>query len=76
MVFDIQSWHYIKDSTKELVEPGVKAVNTARPVNQMLSAQINPLRAFGENRAEIDYDTLVVNEKHYFTCIKIKQMYL
>ena len=60
----------LTDTTKNLVLQGVRDVNAARPVDQIVSIRINPLRGYSSNRAELDSDTAVINEKHYFTCLR------
>ena len=60
----------LMDATKELVEQGIRFVNISQPVHQLVSPQINPIRAYSGNRAEIDSDTALTNDKHYFTCLR------
>ena len=62
----------LTDVSRDLVKQGVRAVNTTRPVGQLVSTQINPLRGFSSNRADLDSDVTIVNERNYFTCLKRK----
>jgi len=62
----------LTDATEDLVNQGVRAVNAAHPVHQLVSTQINPLRGFSSNRADMDSDAPVINEKHFFTCLRRK----
>ena len=60
----------LMDKTKELVRLGAKAVNAARTVDQLVPPQINPFKGFGSNRADVDSDVPITNEKSYFTCLR------
>ena len=62
----------LMDESKELVRQGVKAVNAARSVDQLVSPQINPFKGFGTNRADVDSNVPISNEKSYFTCLRRK----
>ena len=60
----------LTDVTQDLVNQGVRAVNDARPVHQLLASQINPLRGFTSDRADIDSNSPISNERSYFTCLR------
>ena len=60
----------LMDETKELVRQGAKAVNAARSVDQLLPPQTNPFKGIGSNRAELDSNVPISNEKSYFTCLR------
>lgn len=62
----------LTDLTEDLVIQGARAVNAARAVDQLVSPQINPFRGFSSKRAELDSDMAMINERHYFTCLKKK----
>ena len=62
----------LTDVSKDLVKQGVRAVNAARPVEQLVPTQMNLFRGFTTKRANIDSDSAIINEKHYFTCLKRK----
>ena len=62
----------LTDVTKGLVMKGVRAVNTACSVDQLVSPRINALRGFSSTRTDIDSDTATINEKQYFTCLRRK----
>ena len=62
----------LTDATEVLVNLGVRAVNAAQPVHQLVSTQINPLRGFSSNRPDMGADIAVINEKHFFTCLRRK----
>ena len=57
----------LTDVTQDLVNQGVRAVNDARPVHQLVASQINPLRGFSSDRADIDSNSPISNERSYFT---------
>ena len=62
----------LMDETKELVKQGVRFLNTARPVDQLVPIQMNLFRGFTSKRADIDSESAIVNEKCYFTCLRRK----
>ena len=72
MIYSRDTVLVLTDVTKDLVKQGFQAVNDAQPVLQLVAPMINPLRGFSSNRADIDSDTAVINEKHYFTCLRRK----
>ena len=72
MTYSYDTVLVLMDSTEELVMQGLKAASAARPVCQLVSPQINPFRTFGSIRAEMNSNPAVINDKHYFTCMKGK----
>ena len=60
----------LMDETKELVRQGVNAVKAARSVDQLISPQTNPFKGIGTNRAELDSNVPINNEKSYLTCVR------
>ena len=62
----------LTDVTKDLVNQGVRAVNAARPVHQLVGSQFNPLGGFSSDRANLDSNTAIINDRSYFTCLKRK----
>ena len=62
----------LMDETEDLVTKGAIAVNAARPVDQLVSPRINPFRGLSSNRADLDSDNAIINEKQYFTCLRRK----
>ena len=62
----------LMDVTKDLVNQGVRTVNATRPVDQLVQTQMNMFRGFTTQRADIDSDSAIINEKHYFTCLRRK----
>ena len=62
----------LTDVTQNLVNQGVRAVNAARCVDQLVLSQMNPLRGFSSDRADLDSNTAISNDKSYFTCLKRK----
>ena len=60
----------LMDTKSELVMQGVRQVTDARPVDLLVSPCINPLKGFSSNRAEIESDSLIINEKSYFACLR------
>ena len=62
----------LTDATEVLVNLGVRAVNAAQPVHQLVSTQINPLRGFSSNRPDMGADIAVINEKHFLSCLRRK----
>ena len=55
----------LMDATKDLVKQGVRAMNKAQPLEQIVSVQNNPFKGFTPNPD-------VINEKCYFTCLRRK----
>ena len=70
MTYDRSTVLVLIDATKDLVEQGIRSVNISRPVHQLVSPQINPITGYCENQADIDSDTPLTNDKHYFTCLR------
>ena len=62
----------LMDATKDRVIHGVGAVNAVQSVEQLVSPQLNPLRGFSSNRAEVCSDAFIYNEKSYFSCLRRK----
>ena len=62
----------LMDTTKDRVIHGVGAVNAVQSVEQLVSPQLNPLRGFSSNRAEVCSDAFIYNEKSYFSCLRRK----
>ena len=53
----------LTDVNKDRLRQGVKAVNAARPMKQLVAPHMNPFFGFTTKRADIDSDTAVINEK-------------
>ena len=70
MTYDRSTVLVLIDTTKDLVEQGIRSVNISRPVHQLVSPQINPITGYCGNQADIDSDTPLTNDKHYFTCLR------
>ena len=62
----------LMDATKDLVRQGARAVDAAQPVDQLVPVQANPLCGFSTNRAEMDSNPSIINEKAYYTCLRRK----
>ena len=62
----------LMDATKDLLIQGVKDVNAVQSVDELVQPQMNPLKGFSSNRAEINSDSNIVNEKCYFACLRRK----
>ena len=60
----------LMDTNMKLVTQGVQEVNTTRPVDQLVYPRINPLKGFSSNRAEIESDSLIINERSFFACLR------
>ena len=60
----------LMDATKDRVIQGVRAVNAVQSVDELVSPQINPLRGFSSNLAEVGSDSFIINEKSYFACLR------
>ena len=60
------------DATKDLVSKGVKAVNAACSVDQVVLPQINPLSSACSNRPELGSEVAPIHDNCYFTCLKRK----
>ena len=60
----------LMDVTKDLVSQGVHAVNAARPVDQVVLPQINPLNGICSNRAELGSAVAINHDNSYFTCLR------
>lgn len=59
----------LMDATEDLVQEGVKAVDAARPIDQLVPPKMNGYKGFGSNQAQLDS---VVNERNYFACLRRK----
>ncbi|CAL4176500.1 unnamed protein product [Meganyctiphanes norvegica] len=63
----------LMNETKELVRQGIKAVNAARPVEQLVINQIDPIIGLDPNHVELDLEIkLSWTKKKYFTCLRKK----
>ena len=62
----------LMDEDNDLLRQGVRAVHAARPVDLLVSPQVNKLRGFSSNRAVIDSIIPIINDKHSFTCLRRK----
>ena len=62
----------LMDATKNQVIQGVKTINAVQSVDQLVPPQMNPLRGFSSNRADVDSDSVIINEKCFFTCFRRK----
>ena len=62
----------LMDATKEQVIHGVKAVKDVRSVDQLIAPKMNPLRGPSSNRAEVEADSDIINDKSFFTCLRRK----
>lgn len=60
----------LMDTNMKLVKQGVTEVNSVRPVEQLVSPSINPLKGLSSNRAKIESESLIINEKSYFACLR------
>ena len=62
----------LTDVTKEKLRQGVRALNAAQPVQQLVSPLNNPLKGFSSHRADINSDVAIINERTYITCLRRK----
>ena len=62
----------LTDTHKDLLKQGVRAVNAARPVTQLVAPQKNFLMAYNSNLSEINSGTAVSHDRYHFTCLKRK----
>ena len=62
----------LMDATQSMVEKGFKAVNTARPVVQIVKPQRNLMSGMSLDRAEFGSVSTMVHDKNYFTCLRRK----
>ena len=60
----------IMDTSMKMVIQGVENVNNARPVEELVSPRSNPLKGFSSNRAKIESDSLIINERSNFACLR------
>ena len=60
------------DQTKDLVCQGIRSVNAARPVLQLVSPKSNPFSEVSTHRAAIDSSAALLDENRYFTCLRRK----
>ena len=62
----------LMDSTMGMVKHGVKTVNAVQPIEQLVPPQVNPLKGFSSDRDNIESNVAIINEKHYFACVRRK----
>ena len=62
----------LMDTTKDQVIQGIKAVSAVRSVDQLVPPKMNPFRGPSSNRAEVESDFDIINEKSFFTCLRKK----
>ena len=60
----------LMDTTLEMVTQAAIAVNSARPVDQIVSPRLNKLLENLTDTTEFDFDADITNGKYYFTCLK------
>ena len=58
------------DTQLKLVMQGTEEVAKIRPVDILVPPCINPFKGFSSNRDEIESDSLIINEKSYFACLR------
>ena len=72
MIYNPATVLVLTDVTKEMLRQGVRAVNAAQPVMQLVSPLNNPLKGFSSHRADINSDVAIINERTYLTCLRRK----
>jgi len=72
MIYSRNTVLVLTDATEDLVNQGIRAVNAVQPIIQLVPTQINPLRGFSSNRADIDSVAAIINEKQFFACLRRK----
>ena len=72
MVYNPSTVLVLVDETKELVEQGIRAVNAAREVVELVSPQVNPFNGASTHRNEINSSEVILDENCYFTCLRRK----
>lgn len=60
----------VMDATKNRLVQGGKSVKAVQVVDQLVPIHMNPLRGFSSNRADVESDSDIMNEKYYFTCFR------
>ena len=60
------------DETRDLVCQGIRSVNAARPVVQLVSPKNNPFSGVSTHRAAMDSSAALLDENRYFTCLRRK----
>ena len=60
----------LMDTQLKLVMQGAEEVANIRPVDILVPPSTNPLKGFSSNRDEIESDSLIINEKSYFACLR------
>ena len=72
MTYCSESVLVLMDTQKELLKQGVRAVNAARPVNQIVPPQKNHCMAYNSNLSDMDSGTAVSHDRYHFTCLRRK----
>lgn len=62
----------LMDSDKDLLKQGVRAVDAAQPVTQIVPPQNNLFHGYTSNLSELDSGSAIINDKSFFTCVKRK----
>ena len=62
----------LTDTQKDLLKQGVRAVNAARPVTQIVPPQQNLLMGYNSNLSDVDSGYGVSHDRYHFTCLKRK----
>ena len=70
MTYSTDTVLVIMDTSMKMVMQGVENVNSARPVEELVSPRSNPLKGFSSNRAKIESDSLIINERSNFACLR------
>ena len=70
MTYSTDTVLVIMDTSMKMVMQGVENVNNARPVEELVSPRSNPLKGFSSNRAKIESDSLIINERSNFACLR------
>ena len=73
MIYNQDTVLVLMDATKEQVIQGVNAVKAVQSVDQLVLPKMNPLRGPSSNRAEVESDCEIINDKSFFTCLRRKQ---
>lgn len=72
MTYSEDSVLVLTDSTEDLLLHGARAVNAARPIDELVPPILNRGRAFGSHRTESGHDAGATNDKYYLTCLRRK----
>ena len=62
----------LTDTHKDLLKQGVRAVNAARPVTQLVAPQKNLLMGYNSNLSDLDSCTAVSHGRYHITCLRRK----